>query len=101
MQHRNGSSPGVPSREEPRVVLNKARSAVPAEIEGFDSSQPGPSAVAELMHDLRSPLTAISNTLHLLRKEMGEAEGKVRRYLELMDRQVGRIEALLHDFDGN
>jgi hypothetical protein len=101
MQHRNGRSPGVPSREEPRVVLNRSRPPVPAEIEGFDCDPSGPPAVAELMHDLRSPLTAIANALHLLRKELGEAEGKVRGYLELMDRQVGRIETLLDDFEGH
>jgi signal transduction histidine kinase len=99
MQHRNGRDPGVPSNEEPRVILNQARSPVTPELEALVASPSGPSAVAELMHDLRSPLTAIANTLHLLRKEMGDVEGKVQSYLDLMDRQVGRIETLMQEFD--
>jgi signal transduction histidine kinase len=87
------------SREEPQVLLNRKRQPSPSDLQ--QCAEPEVEmALSDLMHDLRSPLTAIASTLFLLRREMGEVEGKVQRYLDLLDRQVGRLEGVLHDFEG-
>jgi signal transduction histidine kinase len=88
------------SREEPAVLLNRKRQPAATDLHTMGPEPAEEVAISDLMHDIRSPLTAITSTLFLLRKEMGEVEGKVQRYLDLLDRQVGRIEGLLHNLDG-
>ena len=96
----NDGQRGIASRDEPEVVLNRSRIPSVPDLGAMDPEAAGEAAASDLIHDIRSPLTAIASTLFLLRREMGEVEGKVQRYLDLLDRQVGRIESLLQGLEG-
>lgn len=48
-----------------------------------------------LSHDLRTPLTSVSNSLFLIRVGIGEeAAGRLERHFEMADRQVARAVAI-------
>lgn len=54
--------------------------------------------VSTLYHELRTPLTSMKSSLQLvLRGETGELNDDQRRFLEMTDRNVGRLDRLVGD----
>ncbi len=52
--------------------------------------------IANISHDIKTPLTSIINYVDLLEKEEPEGE-KVKEYLEVLDRQSKRLKKLIED----
>lgn len=52
--------------------------------------------ITNVSHDIKTPLTSIINYVDLMQKEKSENE-KIKEYLEVLDRQSGKLKKLIED----
>jgi two-component system phosphate regulon sensor histidine kinase PhoR len=53
--------------------------------------------VANVSHELRTPVTSIKGFVETLRDEVGEDSGTTSRFLKIIERHVGRLNAIIED----
>ncbi|MFQ5508163.1 MAG: histidine kinase dimerization/phospho-acceptor domain-containing protein [Leptospirillia bacterium] len=73
----------------------RALSSANLELAGLDRTKS--EFIALAAHELRTPLTAITTALHILRREVGGNSDKAARFLDMSERNVGRLSALADD----
>jgi signal transduction histidine kinase len=79
-----------------RERAERERGALQAELRRSETMSAMGALVAGVAHEVRNPLFGISSTLDALTARLGE-QGDFRRYIEILQTQVGRLGKLMAD----
>ncbi len=77
--------------------LNNVSNGIEAAVSEKRKSERFRTAITNVSHDIKTPLTSIINYVDLLQKEDIDNE-KVREYLDVLDRQSSRLKKLISGF---